>query len=259
MARSSTQAILRRQELERLLLNNGQISVNEMAERFRVDPITIRRDLKVLEKSGVIIRRYGGAVAAHRIAFEFSLDERHRRHMVEKKRIARAAVERIEKGTTIFMDTGTTTYEIARALLDQEVSCRVVTNNLLIASELWARPQVEIFLLGGLLRRDSPHLIGPGAEILLEKLTADVAFLGSEGIDPVRGSFTMDTEEASIDESMASNARRVIVVADHSKLGSAGSVRYLRIEDMSELITDRGADEAIVQQLRDSGVKVTLA
>jgi DeoR/GlpR family transcriptional regulator of sugar metabolism len=259
MARSAIQGERRRRELVSMLSRSRSVSTAEMARRFDVSSMTIRRDLKALEGSGVAVRSHGGAFAAQRITFEFAFDERRRQHPAEKQRIGAAAAEKVGRGQTLFLDTGTTTLEIAGALARLDVPCTVVTSSLVIASKLWGREQIALMLLGGRVRRGSPDLVGPPAEEMLEKLTADIAFLGSDGIDPSRGSFAADVETARIAERMAANARRAIVVADSSKLGHAAAVRYLRIEDMGELITDRGADRSLVAALRRRGLKVTLA
>jgi len=258
MARSAAQAEQRRRELTRLLARDGRVLTGRMARRFRVSPMTIRRDLCALERAGVAVRSYGGAVAAQRITFEFAFDARRRRHLGRKRRIGREAAARVRDGQTVFLDTGTTTLEVARALARTATDCTVVTSSLVIASELWAAANIELMLLGGRVRRTSPDLAGPGTELLLEKLTADLAFLGSDGIDPARGCFAGDAEAARIAERMAAAAGRVVVVADSSKLGAASAVRYLTPDAMDELITDRGADEAAVDALRRAGVEVTL-
>ena len=117
---------------------------------------------------------------------------------------------------------------------------------------------MELLLVGGRVRKGSPDLVGAATEVMLDRLTADIAFIGSEGIDPRRGRFAGDVETARVAERMASYARRVAVVADHSKLGVAGAVRYMPVERMDELITDDRADPAIIKALRRRGVHVTL-
>ena len=114
-------------------------------------------------------------------------------------------------------------------------------------------------LLGGRVRSGSPDLAGPATELMLERLTADVAFLNSDRIDPRRGGFARDMESARVAERMSAGAKRVIVVADHSKLGVAGKVRYFGIDRMRELITDQAADRSIIAALRRRGVKVARA
>jgi len=229
-----------------------------MARRFGVSEMTIRRDLKALEESGLAVRRYGGAAPAQRITFEFAFDGRRRARLAEKRRIGAEAARRVEPGQTVFLDTGTTTLQVARALAGRGVPCTVVTSSLVIASTLWADDCVELVLVGGRVRRGSPDLVGPGTEVMLEKLTADLAFIGSDGVDPDRGSFAGDLETARVAERMAANAARAIVVADGSKLGRAGGVRCLHVRGMHALITDRAAPAEIVQRLRRRGVEVTL-
>jgi len=108
------------------------------------------------------------------------------------------------------------------------------------------------------VRAGSPDLVGPGSEEMLQRLTADLAFLGSDGIDPARGSFARDVEAARVAEGMAAAAARVMVVADRSKLGRAGGVRCVKLTDIDELITDRQADQRLVAAIRRAGVKVRL-
>ena len=258
MPRSPAQALRRRRLLGETLAGRRRVSVAAAARRFGVAPMTIRRDLRALEETGLAVRCYGGAVAAQRITFEFAFDQRRRKRLAEKKRIGDKAARQVRTGETVFLDTGTTTLQVARALAGSDVSCRVATSSLLIASELWANERIELILLGGRVRKGSPDLVGPGTEVMLERLSADVAFLGSDGIDPARGSFAMDIEAAHVAERMAAAARRAVVVADSSKLGATSAARYLRTHDMDELISDRAADGSAVAALRRRGVKVTL-
>ncbi len=248
----------RRRELVRLLKAGEEIANAELAERLGVSVMTIRRDLDALADDGVVLRTHGGALAAQRITFEFAFDERRRRNLPQKRRIGAAAADRVGKGQALFVDTGTTTLEVARALAGSDLACTVVTSSLVIASTLWAHETVELVLLGGRVRRGSPDLVGPGTELMLEKLTADVAFLGSDGIDPERGSFAADMDAARVAERMARNARRAVVLADSSKLGLAGGALYADIAEIDELITDRRAEPVAVRALRRKGITVTL-
>ena len=241
-----------------LLSHQENISTVDIAHRFGVSAMTIRRDIKSLEDSGAVVRCYGGAIPARRISFEFAFDARHRRNLPAKRRIGAAAAGRVRPSESIFLDTGTTTLEIAKALAAADTPCQVATSSLVVASALWGRGRIELLLLGGRIRAGNPDLVGPATEVMLERLTPDVAFLGSDGIDPARGCFCSDIEVARIAERMVTNAGRVVVVTDSSKLGTAGAVRYLRTEDMDELITDRGAAKPVIAALRRRGVTVTL-
>jgi DeoR/GlpR family transcriptional regulator of sugar metabolism len=251
-------AALRRREALRAMLSRGEaVATTALARRFGVNGITIRRDLTDLQREGTVVRTHGGAVPAQRITFEFALEERRRRRLDEKRRIGAAAARRVREGQTLFLDTGTTTFELARALVAAAPPCRVATSSLVIASILWGRPGIELHLLGGRVRDGSPDLVGSGTELMLDRLAADLAFVGSEGLDPARGNFAEHVDAARVTERMAANARRVVVVADQSKLGKTGPARCLAIAEIDELITDRGADRRIVAALRARGVKVS--
>lgn len=257
MPRGPAQARRRQRELAERLARGEPVATTEMAERLDVNPMTIRRDLEALERSGLAVRCYGGAVPARRISFEFAFDERHRQRLESKRRIGNAAAGRVRGNQTVFLDTGTTTLETARALAGRGVPFSAVTSSLVIASELWGRDAVDLLLLGGRVRNGSPDLAGPATEVLLDRLTAHVAFLGSDGVDPERGFFAEDLETARVSERMVANAERVVVVADSSKLGRAGGVRFARREEVDEIITDREAARSVIASLRRAGVMVT--
>lgn len=256
MSGAVTPAGERRREIVRLMHGGEAVSTSEMAERFGVSPMTIRRDLKALEESGAAIRSYGGAVAAQRITFEFEFDERRRSHRAQKRRIGRASADRIRDGQTVFLDTGTTTLELARALANRDTQCLIATSSLLIASELWGREGIELLLLGGRVRRGSPDLVGPATELMLDRLTADLAFIGADAIDPARGSFADDAEAARVAERMAAHARRVVVVADGSKLDASAPFLAVPVAGIHELITDAAGHRGVAA-LRRNGVAVT--
>lgn len=241
-----------------MLARDGKLSIVGAAQRLGVNPMTIRRDLEVLESSGVVVRCYGGAMAAHRISFEFKFNTHQREHFQEKENIATVAVERIAPGQVVMLDAGTTTLEIAKCLARKGVPCTVITSSLAVASRLWGCQQIQLMLVGGRVRLGNPDLVGPATEANLEQFTADIAFLGSDGIDPARGFFAVDVEPARVAEKMAACARQVIMVADSSKFGAAAAFRCVAPQDADELITDSAADPAAIQRLRQEGVTVTL-
>lgn len=256
MPRSSAEGNKRRHVLAEILRAHENVSTAELAVRFAVSEMTIRRDLKKLQEEGIALPFYGGALAAQRITFEFEFDETRRMNMALKKSIALAAASEVKEGQTIFMDTGTTTLELAKVLAQSSLQMTVITASLVIASELWARGNIRLQLLGGQVRGGNPDLAGPLTEIMLERLSADVAFLGSDGIHPTRGSFASDMETARIAERMAACSNEVVVICDSSKIGRAGAVRYLKIDEIDQLITDNNADRSVVSQLANRKVKV---
>lgn len=257
MARSAAPAKKRMTELAELLSRQENVSTSELAQHFGVSEMTIRRDLKQLEKSGLALSCYGGAVAARRITMEFNFDERHRTNLKQKERIGAAAADLVKDGQTLILDTGTTTLELARALAKRNIRVSIYTTSLVIASELWGKEHITLYLLGGQVRSGSPDLAGPLAEIVLERVTVDFAFLGSDGIDPQRGSFAADLETARISERMAVCAKRLVVIADSSKLGRPGAVRYAGFDQIDLLITDKAAPKEHLKTLKKRGVDVT--
>ncbi|QDS98207.1 DeoR/GlpR family DNA-binding transcription regulator [Adhaeretor mobilis] len=256
MPRSSADGQKRRLILAKLLEDHENVSTSELASQLDVSEMTVRRDLKQLQKEGIALPCYGGAMVARRITFEFDFEEHRRSHLVEKQRIGKAAVEEIEPGQTIFLDTGTTTLELARVLANLSMELTVVTASLVIASELWARGNTRLQLLGGQVRGGNPDLAGPLTELMLEKITADVAFLGSDGVSASRGSFAGDLETARIAERMVACADRAVVVCDSSKLGRNGPVRYAVLSDIDLLITDKKVNRNVARQLTSRGLKI---
>lgn len=256
-AETSPQA--RRREVARLLTQGEQVSTAALAERFGVSAMTIRRDLGELQRAGVAVRTHGGAVAAQRITFEFAFDERRRRHLAEKERIGCAAARLVEAGQAILLDTGTTTLQVARAIGRLATRCSVVTSSLVIASELWACEGVELMLLGGLVRRDSPDLVGPATELMLGQLQADMAFIGADALNVERGTFAREMDAARVAAGMAQHARRTVVVADSSKLTAAAPFLSVSAGQIDALVTDDAAAEDELEPLRSRGVELIRA
>ncbi|HET6847839.1 MAG TPA: DeoR/GlpR family DNA-binding transcription regulator [Gaiellales bacterium] len=235
---------------------NGSVGVGDLADSLGVSAATVRRDLALLEEQRLLARTHGGAVA-HGVLYELPLRYRSARHQEEKARIARAAAERVPDGAAVGMTGGTTTTEAARALSDRR-GLTVVTNSLSIASELAVRPTLKLVVTGGVARPESYELVGPLAEASLAELNLDVVLLGVDGISAEAGLTTHHEVEAHTNRALISRARRVIVVADSSKVGQVAFARICQLGEVHELITDDGADAGTVAEVRDAGVVVTL-
>jgi DeoR family transcriptional regulator of aga operon len=235
---------------------NGSVGVGHLADSLGVSAATVRRDLALLEEQRLLARTHGGAVA-HGVLYELPLRYRSARHQEEKARIARAAAERVADGAAVGMTGGTTTTEAARALSDRR-GLTVVTNSLSIASELAVRPTLKLVVTGGVARPESYELVGPLAEASLAELNLDVVLIGVDGISAEAGLTTHHEVEAHTNRALISRARRVVVVADSSKVGQVAFARICRLDEVDELITDGAADAATVAAVRDAGVVVTL-
>jgi DeoR family transcriptional regulator, aga operon transcriptional repressor len=237
------------------LSRNGSVSVASLADRLDVSLATIRRDLQLLEEQRLVSRVHGGAVARG-VLYELPLRYKSTRQPEQKRRIAREAATRVVDGWAIGLTGGTTTTEVARALVDQP-RLTIVTNALNIASEIAVRPNLKLVVTGGVARAESYELVGPIAEASLEGLNLDMVFLSVDGISPAAGLTTHHEIEAGTDRALIERASRVTVVADSSKIGKVAFARICQLGDVDELITDDGADPAAVAALEDRGVTVT--
>jgi DeoR family transcriptional regulator of aga operon len=233
----------------------GSLSVTQLSSELGVSAATVRRDLQLLEDQRMLKRTHGGAVAQG-VLYELPLRYKTARHQEQKHRIARVATERVTDGMAIGLTGGTTTTEVARSVIDRQ-RLTVVTNALNIASELAIRPNLKLVVTGGYARAESYELVGPLAEQSLAGLNLDVVFLGTDGISPQAGLTTHHEVEAHTDLALIERARRVVVVADSSKIGLVAFAQICTIDRVHELITDVGADAHLVAELREAGVEVT--
>jgi len=238
------------------LAGGGSVGVAEIAARLGVSTASIRRDLQLLEEQRLLSRTHGGAVA-NSTAYELPMRYRGGRHRDEKRRIAAAAAARVgDDVATIGFTGGTTTTEVARGLADR-LGLTVVTNALNIAAELAVRPDIKLVVTGGTARSESYELVGPLAEATLQGLNLDLAVVGVDGITVAAGLTTYHDIEAHTNRVLIGRARRVIVVADGSKVGRLAFSRICDVSSVDELITDASAPEPELRQLADVGIVIT--
>jgi DeoR family transcriptional regulator of aga operon len=235
----------------------GSVSVAELAHELGASAATIRRDLEMLEDQRLLTRTHGGAVAQG-VLYELPLRYKAARHQDEKRRIAQAAAARVTDGMAIGLTGGTTTTEVARALVDRQ-RLTVVTNALNIASELAIRPNLKLVLTGGYARAESYELVGPMAEQSLAGLNLDVVFVGTDGISEEAGLTTHHEVEAHTNLALIERAARMIVVADSSKIGKIAFAKICGLERVHELITDEGGDPSVLRAIGEAGIDVTTA
>ena len=236
------------------LANDGSVGVADLATQLDVSAATVRRDLEFLDQQRMLTRTHGGAVAQG-VLYELPLRYKSGRHQEEKKRIAAEAASRVADGVAIGLTGGTTTTEVARAVIDRQ-RLTVVTNALNIASELAIRPNLKLVVTGGYARPESYELVGPLAEQALAGLNLDVVFLGVDGISPTAGITTHHEVEAHTNLALIERARHVVVVTDSSKSGLVAFAQICPIDRVHEVITDAGADRGLLAELREAGVVV---
>jgi DeoR family transcriptional regulator of aga operon len=246
-----------------LLSDRKRLSIEEAAKELDVSPATVRRDFDELAQQQMVTRTRGGVVA-HTVAYELPLRYKAARNAVEKQRIAAAAAALVEPGSTVGVNGGTTTTEVARALAAQadmqadpgDTAFTIVTNALNIANELVVRPQVKVVSTGGVARTQSFELIGPLATGIFGRIAIDVAIIGVSGLDVERGATCHHEGEADINRLLVDNAARVIVAADRSKIGKRAFARICPIESVHILVTDSGAPAEEIARIVEAGVRV---
>jgi len=243
----------RRRQIVGLIEREGEAPVDALAQRFGVSAMTIRRDLQDLAEEGLVLRTHGGAAASSRVSFEFRFLENIRRHAREKGELARVAASRVEPGQSVLLDSGTTTLAIAR-LLREVPDVRVMTTSLPIASELFGVPGLDVYLLGGQIRHDSPDLCGALTDHSLDVLCADLAFIGADAVDLAGNLYNGSAEVGRMLMRMAEAADRAFAVADHTKIGKRDLMRFADLRQWSGLITDDGLDAEHARQLRERGI-----
>ncbi|SFF86921.1 DeoR/GlpR family DNA-binding transcription regulator [Blastococcus tunisiensis] len=249
----------RQQAIAQLVGQRGRLSVTATAEQFGVTTETVRRDLAVLERAGMLRRVHGGAVPVHAVALvELGLGERTGRLAEQKARIAAAALDFLPgMNGSIILDGGTTTAALAE-LLPTDRQLLTVTNAVPIAARLATAPGITVHLLGGRVRGVTQCAVGDAGVRTLGNLRVDVAFLGTNGITSTYGFTTPDEDEALVKRAMVHAGQRVVVLADSSKLEQETLVRFAAPEDVDVLVTDDGADRDVLAGLEKSGVEVVL-
>jgi len=235
-----------------LLTAQGEAQVAELAAALGVSDMTIRRDLDTLALAGKAIRTHGGAALSGRVVFDFQFMQRTQKQEAAKQQIAAMAANLVTDGQSILLDSGTTTLAVARALKAKK-RLTIITTSLPIASELQNCDAIELILLGGVLRREAPDLIGPLTESNLEQLKTDVAFIGADAIDNRGRAYNHSLAVARMLTRMATSARQVYVVADSTKIGQTALARFGTLKAWNGLITDHGLASAQAASLKRAG------
>jgi DeoR family transcriptional regulator of aga operon len=246
-----------------ILAETGRVSVEDAAERLDVSQATIRRDFDQLAQQQMITRTRGGAVASA-VSYDLPLRYKSAKRAPEKQRIGMAAAALVASGMVVGINGGTTTTEVARALATRPdlvggndgTALTIVTNALNIANELIVRPHIKLVVTGGVVRPQSYELIGPLATGILRDLMLDVAFLGVDAVDVQLGAAAHNEGEAAINQLMAARARRIVLVADSSKLGQHAFARICPIDRVDTLVTDSLAAQELTGGFTTAGVEV---
>lgn len=244
----------RKQKILEFVREYRKATVQQLCDKYNVSSATIRNDLRELEGSGLLLRTHGGAIVKSKANFELGTNEKKVLYKTEKIKIAEKALELIEDGDTIILDTGTTTVELARKL-GRKKNLTVVTNDLDTALILDEIGIGRIIMLGGILRSGFHCTIGSRGKLFLEELQVDKAFMGVNGFTFEKGASTPDLQHAEIKEAMVASATKVYLMFDRSKLGRKAFARFAELDEIDGVIIDElSSDEC--SAFEDAGIDV---
>jgi DeoR family transcriptional regulator, glycerol-3-phosphate regulon repressor len=232
----SEQISPRQQDILALARLQGRVSVEDLAVRFEVSPQTIRKDLNELCDSRLLARVHGGAVVSsgvENVAYEARRLVAH----AEKRAIGAAAARLIPHGASLFINIGTTTEEVARALTEHE-DLLVITNNLNVATLLYRHPKMSLIVAGGPVRRADGAVIGSAAVDFINQFKVDYAVIGTSAIDEDGTLLDFDYREVRVARAIIENSRRVMLVADKLKLERAAPIRVGHLSELDDFVTD---------------------
>ncbi|RDS62179.1 DeoR/GlpR family DNA-binding transcription regulator [Streptomyces sp. M7] len=245
----------RQQAILRLARDGGRVDVLSLAEEFQVTAETIRRDLKALDRAGLVRRVHGGAIPAGRLDFEPDLTERESTAADEKDRIAKAALAELPTDGTVILDAGTTVARLAAAL-PLEASLTVVTHSLPTAARLADHPGIQLHLVGGRVRHRTRAAVDAWALRAYAEIRADVLFVAANGFSAEHGLTTPDLAEAAVKRAAVAAVRRVVLLADSGKHGQEHFARFGDLTDVDLLITDTGLAPDTATALEHGGTEV---
>jgi DeoR family transcriptional regulator of aga operon/DeoR family fructose operon transcriptional repressor len=250
----------RQEHIARIVEEHGRARVGDLSVRFGVSAVTIRKDLVVLESERRLVRAHGGAIAMDRSRPELSFDIRERLQSDEKHWIGAAAATLVQDGESIVLDASTTALSVARHLKARPgwSQLTVLTNGLRIASELAGHPGIIVLMLGGRVRWEALSVVGQLGDGLFSRMNVQKAFLGAAGFTLESGLADATDEEAQIKRSMVAAAREVIAIVDRTKWERAAFATFCSTNEISMVLTDAGAPDAMVRELQGRGIQVRL-
>jgi DeoR family glycerol-3-phosphate regulon repressor len=249
--------ISRQNTILEIARQSGRVMVDELAQRFEVTPQTIRKDLNELCDKRMLTRIHGGAILSSGVE-NVGYDARRMIASEEKEAIGRAAAARIPEQASLFINIGTTTEAVARALL-QHNGLMVITNNLNVASLMRGYPQIEVVIAGGVVRHSDGGVVGEAAVDFIRQFKVDIAVIGASAIDQDGALLDYDYREVRVAQAILSNTRHVMLVCDSSKFERSAPVRIGHLSQVTTFVTDHCASDGIRRICMESGVELVEA
>ncbi len=247
-------AITRKTQIKDIILEKKSVSVSELAERFSVTEETIRRDLKVLEDEGFLTRTYGGAFIQDGVENEVDLNIRETVYEDSKRAIAEKALELIHNGDTIFLDSSTTAFFIAKAIRDMNLT--VLTNSLIIVDFLSKYENIRVICIGGQLYHKGKSFIGRSTQKMIEYYFVDKAFISCRSLSLQHGITDSNEDSAVIRQSLLDHSNKLYIIADYSKFNKTSFVNICDYNAIHGIITDYQLDDEWITLLTESNVEI---
>jgi DeoR family transcriptional regulator, fructose operon transcriptional repressor len=245
----------RQREILAVAREKGRVDVTSAAGRFGVAVETIRRDMKALERNGLVRRSYGSAYPLVRSVFETDLASRETNHPAEKQRIAEEAVRHLDEAGTVFVDEGYLPQVLAQCL-PVERNLTIVTASLPVAALLAPRPNYTVLLLGGLVRGRTMATVEHWATHMLAEFVIDLAYVGANGISLAEGLTTPDPRVAEVKAAAVRAARRRVFIGTYEKFGTSTFCRFAQVRDLEMIVTDSRFSPAMTRQYSAVGPQI---
>jgi DeoR family glycerol-3-phosphate regulon repressor len=248
---------LRQTEILEIVQNEGRVQVDDLVTRLKTSAQTIRKDLSELAEHGHLKRVHGGAILPAGVT-NIGYEDRRSLNADAKSRIAAACVTHIPNNASVFLNIGTTTEAVARALLSHK-DLMVVTNNLNIANILAANPACEVVVSGGVLRRTDGGLTGAMTVQMIEQFKVDIAVIGCSALDADGDILDFDVQEVSVSQTILRQSRQSFLVADASKFDRHAPVRIGTMRQVDRIFTDATPPKKLHPKLKEWGTRLDLA
>jgi DeoR family glycerol-3-phosphate regulon repressor len=244
----------RQNAILKLARDVGQVEVDELAARFDVTPQTIRKDLNELCDIGLLQRFHGGAMAPSGIA-NLAYEARRQLATDAKRRIGQRCAALIPDGSSLLVNIGTTTEQVAMALRERQ-GIMVITNNINVANILRGYSQIEVIVAGGVVRHSDGGVVGEAAVDFIRQFRVDYAVIGASAIDTDGALLDYDYREVKVARAIIEGARQTILVADSMKYARSAPVRIGHLSELAVFVTDEAPPAPIRRKLDEAGVRL---
>ena len=239
-----------------LLYKSGSVNVMNLSEKFNVSSMTIRRDLAQFAKEGIVTLEHGGAILVAGSLFEYSMMEKEKVYLDEKRRIASACLNYINDGDSVFLDAGTTTAEIAKLLVNSEKKISILSHSLIIANIFAQSDTSNYIMCPGIFRQKSMAFLGQMTDEFVSQFKIDKLFLGVEGVN-VEGYVSVpDVTDGATKKQLINCSNKVYCVADSSKFKNDYMYKIAKANQIDLYITDTGLDSKIKEKAKGKKIRI---